>query len=804
MAMKRSFTMIALSLMIILLLVIIVCIEFQPPQEQHNACQYTCTHPAVKHYSDFVCQSCNSTYLLGEKRSSSNQIILQGEPLEQFAIFSAVFRFVRATEGFEYGGRDLLEQRHIMVIWISTVLVSAVIVLLIKGYKRKVYQEESVALKLKPFDTEVNAKPFETNDQINEESLLPAPPQKIGVHMKSMSKKRMLSEKQGAGDPFLYAFNKPTIDHLFNFRRDQCFQQTCTACPASVSLASHFASGTYGQPGSSQQLQKEGVRLASFKDFPTSVSVSAIRLSQAGFFYTGERDMVRCFSCGVTHDSWQMGDRPTLVHARISPNCPLVRGSDTSNLPLPLPVTNRPSFPEPGSIDSGYGSHPYGSSSGAPSANNGASSTNTAAPSANASVTSGSATYRREEIQADSAPDAVPDSLASGPQALGASSMSATSAMATAAANGPIASSLATPENSVFSGAPLYGIATPMDGGAPRNLPMPTKRLDLGGAVYPLYSQMDARKRSFSNWVEDQGLPAVDELITLGFFYAGYADCVRCFFCGIGLKSWEPGDIPAEVHARWRPTCEYLRLVKGDEFVDQVANGGRNVGNERSSQGGAAQPGQQNLARDSVSTNQQANNDSAAPANGSNQQGSDVVDIPDVPVVRRARETGYTDQQISEGIQKLRLIGMERAMEVMLVEVLTNLFRDNPPQRRRQGESGDAQNSSPQGGNGSDAAAPAHDADIQRDAAEPGEEVADSAPGLQNADNPLGDRQNVLQQENARLRNMRTCQRCHEQPVGVIFLPCGHIIACTTCAPNIRRCLRCDTVIRATANVYFS
>ena len=59
----------------------------------------------------------------------------------------------------------------------------------------------------------------------------------------------------------------------------------------------------------------------------------------------------------------------------------------------------------------------------------------------------------------------------------------------------------------------------------------------------------------------------------------GYADCVRCFFCGIGLKSWEPGDVPAEVHARWRPTCEYLRLVKGDEFVDQVANGGRNVAN---------------------------------------------------------------------------------------------------------------------------------------------------------------------------------------------------------------------------------
>jgi hypothetical protein len=32
---------------------------------------------------------------------------------------------------------------------------------------------------------------------------------------------------------------------------------------------------------------------------------------------------------------------------------------------------------------------------------------------------------------------------------------------------------------------------------------------------------MDARKRSFSNWVAERGLPPVDELITLGFFYAG-------------------------------------------------------------------------------------------------------------------------------------------------------------------------------------------------------------------------------------------------------------------------------------------
>ena len=71
------------------------------------------------------------------------------------------------------------------------------------------------------------------------------------------------------------------------------------------------------------------------------------------------------------------------------------------------------------------------------------------------------------------------------------------------------------------------------------------------------------------------------------FLSSGYADCVRCFFCGIGLKSWEPDDVPSEVHARWRPSCDYLRLVKGNTFVDQLSSaeasgvtGSSNVSNQ--------------------------------------------------------------------------------------------------------------------------------------------------------------------------------------------------------------------------------
>ncbi|XP_052244262.1 baculoviral IAP repeat-containing protein 7-A-like [Dreissena polymorpha] len=50
------------------------------------------------------------------------------------------------------------------------------------------------------------------------------------------------------------------------------------------------------------------------------------------------------------------------------------------------------------------------------------------------------------------------------------------------------------------------------------------------------------------------------ELATAGFYYFGYADCVRCFFCGIVLRRWEPGDVAWAEHVRWNPSCTFVQL----------------------------------------------------------------------------------------------------------------------------------------------------------------------------------------------------------------------------------------------------
>lgn len=60
------------------------------------------------------------------------------------------------------------------------------------------------------------------------------------------------------------------------------------------------------------------------------------------------------------------------------------------------------------------------------------------------------------------------------------------------------------------------------------------------------------------------------ELSIAGFFYVGYGDYVRCFFCGGGLRNWEPGDDAWVEHARWFQKCSFLLQNRGVDFVTLV------------------------------------------------------------------------------------------------------------------------------------------------------------------------------------------------------------------------------------------
>lgn len=62
----------------------------------------------------------------------------------------------------------------------------------------------------------------------------------------------------------------------------------------------------------------------------------------------------------------------------------------------------------------------------------------------------------------------------------------------------------------------------------------------------------------------------------------------------------------------------------------------------------------------------------------------------------------------------------------------------------------------------------------------------------------------ALEEENRRFRESRLCKVCLDEEVGVVFLPCGHLVSCVHCAPSLKDCPVCRRSIGATVRTYLS
>lgn len=86
---------------------------------------------------------------------------------------------------------------------------------------------------------------------------------------------------------------------------------------------------------------------------------------------------------------------------------------------------------------------------------------------------------------------------------------------------------------------------------------------------FPEYVMKADRLLSFACWPATM-MQTGEQLSNAGFFYTQRGDWVKCFCCGGGLRDWHESDDPWEEHATWFSKCEYLRLIKGERFVDKV------------------------------------------------------------------------------------------------------------------------------------------------------------------------------------------------------------------------------------------
>lgn len=129
---------------------------------------------------------------------------------------------------------------------------------------------------------------------------------------------------------------------------------------------------------------------------------------------------------------------------------------------------------------------------------------------------------------------------------------------------------------------------SPQPGGS--NLPehaIPLSSEALGIATtrleHPEFKIESHRLNSYVDWPRTMKQKP-KELAEAGFYYTGKGDRVICFSCGGGLKHWDETDIPWEQHAMWYSKCEYLKLVKGQKYIDEIQ--ARKNGQNESQQNG--------------------------------------------------------------------------------------------------------------------------------------------------------------------------------------------------------------------------
>ena len=66
-------------------------------------------------------------------------------------------------------------------------------------------------------------------------------------------------------------------------------------------------------------------RLKSYENWPTALNQKPEKLSEAGLFYLGRSDHVKCYHCGGALRDWEENDDPVEEHAKYFPDCEFVQ-----------------------------------------------------------------------------------------------------------------------------------------------------------------------------------------------------------------------------------------------------------------------------------------------------------------------------------------------------------------------------------------------------------------------------------------------------------------------------------------------
>lgn len=114
------------------------------------------------------------------------------------------------------------------------------------------------------------------------------------------------------------------------------FQQSnWTYFPSGTAFDNFFEQVVEGNDDAVEaRMRLEWFRVTTFQTYPANVGVSTVKLANNGFYYTGHTTETRCYFCRQTYDQWSEESNIEAIHRQISPDCPLINGRETNNIPV--------------------------------------------------------------------------------------------------------------------------------------------------------------------------------------------------------------------------------------------------------------------------------------------------------------------------------------------------------------------------------------------------------------------------------------------------------------------------------------
>lgn len=523
--------------------------------------------------------------------------------------------------------------------------------------------------------------------------------------------------------------------------------------------ASHFVSSRSSGPGGVLESEDEGpveMEDAHRSDPDANMKHEAARLAtfhnwplayirgedlaKAGFFYLNQRDNCRCAFCGNYVGDWDTGDVPMDEHRKLFPLCGFVRGLDVGNV----------------SIESEASSSSSTSGRGSPGHDE---------------------TGLRWHTTTHS-----------------------------------------TPEKGHLSFGERY----------PETLGV----ISHHGPLHPSYATLEARMRTFRDWP-----PALKqqprELSDAGFYYIGLSDQVKCFYCDGGLRNWQPEDDPWVEHARWFSKCAFVRLVKGEEYIRSCVVAKPPDSSEEMY---CEQPEQREVTENEVravmseaivrqvlSMGIDASRVKMAVKRQLENYGSNF-DTPEHLItaafsVQREQERRVINENNNPSGALLGTSEERRGGRDEVNSQWEGLRQQHQQHSLHQNDDDDEEEESmeletprPSVSRPTPAAATASSTTTsstemcKSPPAPPAAAAARAEPVVAEPIRPEPTKEDAetLERENARLKEARTCKVCMDNEIGVVFLPCGHLICCVNCAPSLKDCPMCRTSIQGTVRTFLS